>query len=202
MCTIRDYHGGLPCPNYKWSWIIRFIVGFNWDGAVRHPDLIPPVEVIANLEGSRRIIETVHCDVPLEILLAVGRFDPTNPAIQQEDGKDHTRYPSPITPGGVFDTWSYETDRPFSLSALRTMVRRELPGSIYRCKGIVFATEHPEKRLSLQTVGRRTGISELDEWGDRKPRTRIVAIGAPGSIDEEDLKEKFEACIYAGDDRG
>lgn len=170
-------------------------------------DLVGPenVQVIKEWIGSHlnrvRIVEAVHCDVPLEILLAVGRFDPTNSAIQHEASNDHTRHPSPITPGGVFDTWSYETDRPLSLSALRTMVRRELPGSIYRCKGIVFATESPDKRFSLQTVGRRTEISELDDWGDRKPRTRIVAIGAPGSIDEQGLKEKFEACVYVGEDR-
>lgn len=90
----------------------------------------------------------------------------------------------------------------WDITSRHPSVRRELPGSIYRCKGIVFANESPDKRFSLQTVGRRTDISELDEWGDRKPRTRIVAIGAPGSIDEEELKEKFEACIYEGEDRG
>ena len=172
-------------------------------------DLVGPenVQVIREWIGSHlnrvRIVEAVHCDVPLEILLAVGRFAPTNVStMQHDDGIGHAHHRDPMTPGRLFDTWSYETDRPFSLPALRTMVRRELPGSIYRCKGIVFATESPDKRLSLQTVGRRTEISELDEWGDRKPRTRIVAIGAPGSIDEEELKEKFEACIYEGDDRG
>jgi hypothetical protein len=41
-------------------------------------------------------------------------------------------------------------------------------------------------------VGRRTEIYELDEWGDRKPRTQIVAIGS--AIDAQDLSNKFEAC--------
>lgn len=79
----------------------------------------------------------------------------------------------------LFETWSYESDKPFSLEALREMVRRDLPASVYRCKGIVFIAESSTKRLALQAVGRRTEITELDDWGSRAPRTRIVAIGAP-----------------------
>jgi G3E family GTPase len=73
------------------------------------------------------------------------------------------------------------------------MVRRELPESIYRCKGIIFAADSPDKRLTLQAVGRRTEISELDEWGERTPRTQIVAIGAV--IDAQELSDKFDACL-------
>ncbi len=65
--------------------------------------------------------------------------------------------------------------------------------SVYRCKGIVFSADSPDKRLALQMVGRRTEISELDEWGERTPRTQVVAIGS--SIDAEDLKNKFDACV-------
>ena len=140
-----------------------------------------------------RIVEAVHCNVPLEILLAVGRFDPAHMVLQHDDDEDHDH--GPVNAGHAFDTWSYETERPFSLTAVRDMVRRELPASIYRCKGIVFAADTPEKRLTLQTVGRRTEISELDEWGERTPRTQIVAIGAPGSIDAQDLTERFNACL-------
>jgi G3E family GTPase len=92
-----------------------------------------------------------------------------------------------------FETWSYTSDQPFCIETLREMVRRELPASIYRCKGIVFTTEAPEMRVALQTVGRRTEISELDEWGERSPLTQIVAIGA--GIDAQELDEKFAACI-------
>ncbi len=136
-----------------------------------------------------RIIEATRCDVPLEILLAVGRFDPAHVVSQQGDGHHHGHG----TLGSMFQTWSFESDRPFSLEALRHMVRRELPASVYRCKGIVYAADHPDKRLTLQIVGRRTEIYELDEWGERTPRSQIVAIGS--SIDAQDLSNKFDACI-------
>lgn len=73
------------------------------------------------------------------------------------------------------------------------MVRRELPAFVYRCKGIIFADEPSDKRLALQVVGRRTEVSELDHWGERTPRSRIVAIGA--SIDSQKLDEMFDACL-------
>ena len=130
-----------------------------------------------------RIIEATRCDVPLEILLAVGRFDPAN-VVSEHQHLHHQTH---------FDTWSYESDRPFSLEALREMVRRELPASVYRCKGIVYASDTSERRLTLQAVGRRTEVSELGEWGERTPRSQIVAIGT--SIDGQELKQKFDACL-------
>jgi G3E family GTPase len=114
-----------------------------------------------------RIVEAVQCDVPLEILLAVGRFDP-----------------SQLVHGD-----------PLSLEALREMVKKKLPANIYRCKGVVYAADAPDRRAVLQVVGRRADVALDDEWGERSPRTQIVAIGAPGSIDAQALTEQFEACL-------
>ena len=75
------------------------------------------------------------------------------------------------------------------------MVRGELPACIYRCKGIVYAADDPNNRLSLQVVGRRTEICRLDEWRERTPRSQIVAIGA--SINAHELTNKFNACLCA-----
>ena len=142
-----------------------------------------------------RIIDATRCDVPLEILLAVGRFDPTHAVSQPagDDIHDHEHHHAHEAASRMFATWSYESDRPFSLEALREMVRKELPASIYRCKGILFADETPETRLALQAVGRRTEIMELGDWGARTPRTQLVAIGS--SIDAQRLSSKFDACI-------
>jgi G3E family GTPase len=133
----------------------------------------------------------------LEILLAVGRFRPENLVLQHEnaDAENHKPHHGHGAIGRMFDTWSYESDRPLSLESLRRMVQRELPASIYRCKGIIFSADSPDKRLALQIVGRRTEISDLDEWGERRPRTQIVAIGEPGGIDAQELSNKFDACI-------
>jgi G3E family GTPase len=147
-----------------------------------------------------RIVETDYCDVPNEILLGVGRFDPCaiaagsitashacgEPACDHDDhGPDHST---------LFSTWSYESDEPLALEALRVAMRK-LPGSIYRAKGVVHNIDAPHRRAVLQVVGRRVDISLEQEWGDRTPRTQIVAIGAAGSVDPGLLESAVTSCI-------
>jgi G3E family GTPase len=135
-----------------------------------------------------RIVETNYCEVPYEILLGVGRFDParagvnghvgehscTDPTCQDnQHGHDHSK---------VFSTWSYETDQPLALETLRETMRK-LPGTVYRAKGVVYTTDAPGRRVVLQVVGRRVDISLQVEWGGRTPRTQIVVIGAANGID-------------------
>ncbi len=176
-------------------------IGFADLVVLNKTDLVGPehIEVIREWIDHHihriRIVETTQCDVPLEILLAVGRFSAVAMAAQSKraDGGGGEPHHGHDGNDRMFETWSYESDRPFSLETLREMVRKELPASIYRCKGIVHVADAPDKRIALQIVGRRTEISELDEWGARTPRTRIVAIGA--AIDAQELNEKFDACI-------
>jgi len=147
-----------------------------------------------------RIVETDYCQVPCQILLGVGRFDPAradinSPAAGQggtEPGcHDNHSAPDHST---VFSTWSYETDQPLALEALRETMRK-LPGAVYRAKGVIYTTDVPQQRAVLQVVGRRVDISVQDGWGHRAPRTQIVAIGAVGSLDASMLEKTFTSCI-------
>ena len=135
-----------------------------------------------------RMVEAINCDVSLEILLAVGRFDPMQLASISQEHQSNGHNQS-------FSTWSFETDQPLSLAALTEMVKKKLPGNIYRCKGVVNTTEYPMQRSILQVVGRRADITLEDKWRDRRPRTQIVAIGAPGSIDDAQLTSLFSNCL-------
>ena len=145
-----------------------------------------------------RIVPAQHCDVPLEVLLAVGRFDPVHvagqAAMQADISASQEGHSHPHQHGGrMLETWSYENERPFCLGTLRDMVRRELPASIYRCKGIVQVAEAPESKYALQAVGRRTELTELGQWGTAPPHSRIVAIGS--GIDTEELASLFDGCL-------
>jgi G3E family GTPase len=149
-----------------------------------------------------RIVETNYCEVPYEILLGVGRFDPEragldSPAVEH-DCTDPTCHDGnhEHDPSKVFSTWSYETDRPLALEALRETMRK-LPGTVYRAKGVIYTTDAPQRRAVLQVVGRRVDISIQEEWGQRAPRTQIVAIGAAGGIDAGLLEKTFASCISA-----
>jgi G3E family GTPase len=165
-------------------------------------DLAGPEQVgevkawIDNRIRNIRLVESSYCEVPYEILLSVGRFDPGR-LLQGGNGHQGEHLDDLDDHGHTFSTWSYETNHPLSLEALGKMAKK-LPGNIYRCKGVVYAAEAPEQRAVLQVVGRRADVALLDEWGDRPRRTQIVAIGAPGSIDPVELKERFDSCRMKG----
>ena len=137
-----------------------------------------------------RLVEACGGNVPLEILLSVGRFDPAQLDDAHQDcdhHHDHTH---------VFSTWSYESEAPLSLEALRETARK-LPASVYRCKGVVHTADEPGRRVILQVVGKRVDIALGDEWNGREPRTRIVAIGAHDGVDGAVLREAFDRCREA-----
>jgi len=151
-----------------------------------------------------RIVETNYCEVPNEILLGVGRFDPACAAHDAHAAEHHCTDPDchddshahhhhAHDHSKVFSTWSYDTDQPLALETLREAMRK-LPGTIYRVKGVVHTIDAPQRRAVLQVVGRRTDISLQDDWGTRVPRTRIVAIGAAGGIDPGLLEKTFVSC--------
>jgi len=154
-----------------------------------------------------RIVETNYCDVPNEILLGVGHFDPARASLGARTGEpdcddpnchdDHHGHDGHAHDHSqVFSTWSYETDQPLALDTLREKMRR-LPGTVYRAKGVVYSADAPQRRVVLQVVGRRVDIAIQEDWGLRKPRTQIVAIGAAGSVDANLLQEMFASCVAA-----
>jgi G3E family GTPase len=156
-----------------------------------------------------RVVETNYCEVPCEILVGVGRFDPARAGLgaharahgctdlncrDESPAHDHHHHYH----SEMFSTWSYQTDQPLALEALRESMQK-LPGTIYRAKGIVYTMDAPQQRAVLQVVGRRVDISLQEGWGQRAPRTQIVAIGAAGGIDTNLLEKKFESCISRKD---
>ena len=161
-------------------------------------DLVTPthVEVVREWVDHHfnrvRIIEAVNCEVPYEILLSCGRFDPSaglSEHIEAESNEgcpgshctdpshDHGSGRHTAKAGDIFQTWSFTTDLSMSSEALMEIVKRKLPASVFRCKGIIWSSNAPNRRQSLQAVGRRTAIKSLDAWGERPQRTQIVAIG-------------------------
>ena len=159
-------------------------------------------EWIAGRMRRVRIVETRHCELPLDILLSVGRFDAGQLASNSRSscpphcsdpdhaghghglGDDHTQ---------AFSTWSYESHRPLSMERLEAAVR-QLPETVYRVKGFVHAEEQPEREVILQAVGRRADMAPAGFWGEHKPATRIVVIGARGALDVAALRKLFDGC--------
>ena len=135
-----------------------------------------------------RIIETSYCDVPWDVLLS------TDTSVMRliEPLDDHNEHE--VDHGVEFDRWAFESTEPLSLTALEEMVRRQLPGEVYRLKGFVYAADDPDHRYVVHTVGRRSEIFRHDRWRDRAPSTKLVAIGAAGQLDEHWLADALAAC--------
>ena len=146
-----------------------------------------------------RLVEATRGDVPLEILLSAGRFDAAQLDTSAHHHDRHTchhphdHHEHDANHTDAFSTWSYESDQPLSLEALRAVASR-LPSDIYRCKGVIHSADAPDRRAVLQVVGKRVDIALADAWGERPPRTRIVAIGAHRTLDEAMLRERFDRC--------
>ncbi len=156
-----------------------------------------------------RILEVTYGQAPLELVLGVGKYAPERlhrraerdvhvHGVDEEHDHDHDdgHHHEHTDHTLVFSTWSWTTDKPLSLKALRGMFE-ELPNTIYRAKGVIQLHDMPDNRMILQMVGKSASLTLADEWGDEPPRTQIVMIASHGGLDVEALRTQLEACIFA-----
>ena len=164
-------------------------------------DLIRP-----NVQEAR-ILEVTYGQVPLELVLGVGRYEPDHlhrraerdvhvHGVDEEHDHDDGHHHEHTDHTLVFSTWSWTADKPLSLKALRGIFE-ELPNTIYRAKGVIQLHDMPDNRMILQMVGKRASLTLAGEWGDEPPRTQIVMIASHGGLDVEALRTQLEACIVA-----
>jgi G3E family GTPase len=149
-------------------------------------DLVDPAAV-AELHGwlrevvgpSTGIVEAVLGDLPVDVVLgardAGGRAAPRGSATAPPRHDHEHDHPA-------FATWSFSGDAPLSGAGLVEAIAA-FPDGIVRAKGFLHLREDPATRYVLQLVGRRYTIVPERPWGDEPPRSRLVVIGLPGSVD-------------------
>lgn len=152
---------------------------------------------IRQLVPEARLLETVQCDAPLELLFglnlgsALDRLPPVQP-------HEHTRTDScshtPSNHTATFSTWSYESERPFRLHQVRAAMK-SLPATIFRAKGILSVVEASRRRTIFQLVGSRFTLITGAPWDNTPPLTRMVFIGTENGIDAAELQRRFDACL-------
>ncbi len=166
-------------------------------------------DLIGRTVPEARILEATYGQVPLELVLGVGTYAPerlhgraerdvhvhgVDEEHDHDEAENHHHEHTDHTL--VFSTWSWTSDKPLSLKALRGMFE-ELPNTIYRAKGVIHLHDMPDNRMILQMVGKRASLTLAGEWGDEPPRTQIVMIASHGGLDGEALRTQLEACIVA-----
>ena len=152
-----------------------------------------------------RIFETTFGNVPLELVLGVGRYAPEQlvgheaadvHVHEAEDDHHHDddHHEHSHDHSLVFNTWNWSSDQPFTMDSVQALVDK-LPNTIYRAKGFVYIRDYPDSRFVLQIVGRRGTIMIDEPWGDQKPGTQMVVIGSAGGVDPHVLTKLFEDAV-------
>lgn len=168
-------------------------------------------EWVRQIVPRARILPAVHGDVPMSLILNVGRYNlEVQPRVvvprhdhEHDHHHDHEHGPHcdhdhehdhHHNHDTEFSTWSYVSDRPFSLKKLRSALQ-DLPATIFRGKGILYLAETPKRRAILHIVGVRITVTVGEPWGDTIPGTQMVFIGVPGGLDADQLTAAFDACL-------
>ena len=154
---------------------------------------------IQQLVPQARILETIQAQVPLNVVVGIGKYDMSrlpesstdihvHEADEQHDhhhSHDHSL---------AFTTWHWTSSTALSLQKLRRVIEN-LPREIYRAKGVIFLHEVPEQQGILQIVGRRVSLTMGNSWDDKTPHSEIVFIGSEHAINSDELGAKLENCV-------
>ena len=131
------------------------------------------------------LVEVSNGAVPPELILDVGAHAAGTPPRDHRDTvTDHDL---------AYDTWTYERDSPITVDAVSALAEA-LPGGVLRAKGLVHLIDDPEHAAIFQMVGKRWSLTQGPAWDARPPRTAIVVIGIPGSLDWPLVKQQLDGC--------
>jgi G3E family GTPase len=141
-------------------------------------------QLVQKIAPWARLLEASYADVSLDLLLGLN-----------DSWLPHTTFStSSVDHSKQFQTWSYQSDRPLSLLKLRQKLS-QLPVTVLRAKGVLFANEHPKERVILQQVGPRINLEIGDPWDDTNPCSQLVLIGLEGSLKIAQLQHDFDSCL-------
>ncbi len=168
---------------------------------INKTDLVPALtrekvaRQIREIAPQSRIIEAVHADVPLELLLGLTLHTDWSGFIdgktEEAPGHEHHHHTDHAL---SYSGYSWRHNEPLAFEAIyRTF--QSLPVSIFRSKGILYIHEVPDKRVILQMTGKRVTLAKGEPWEETTPSSQVVAIGAKDKIDTGDLDERFKACL-------
>lgn len=173
------------------------VIIINKVDLVSEEKLVELQKYIYNLMPRSRVLEAVHCDVPLELLFDTGHYNieealsrPKTDIHVHSSGEHHHDHSDHST---VFDTWNWTSDEPLSFRALKRMTEA-LPLSIYRAKGLFFLADEPDRRAVLHIVGKRVEL-KLEHWDKDSQHSQFVAIGTHGNIIPADLQALLDGCL-------
>lgn len=146
------------------------IIVVNKVDLVSGPDVDRVTAWLGALQPEGIVIEAERAAVPIELLFGI------------VPRPDHEPARSSTAAHAEFATWTWHPPHPLSPTAIERAMD-EVPAGVWRLKGVVHL-DGVDGRHVLQRVGRRWSLEPLDGEPDRSGRSVIVAVGAPGALDD------------------
>jgi len=153
-----------------------------------HLDVIE--QSIATVAPHARIIRTVHCQVPLPLVLSVRLFVSErffqSHGIDQGNEAGHAH--GHLVSDG-FETLSFCADQALGVHKFQKFLET-LPDSVYRGKGLIWIAEN-DSRYVFHLVARRFTLDERPP--DAPKSTKLVLIGR--NLDHARIKHRLDDCL-------
>ncbi len=178
-------------------------------------DLVDEAEVdklevrIRDIKADARIIRTKKSQVSLPLILSVGLFESDKYFETQEvehkhdhdhehehhhhdhdHEHEHHHHHSHHLENDGFTSLSFQSDKPFAIRKFQYFLDNQLPGNVFRAKGILWFDESPQRHV-FHLSGKRFSIEDEDKIASRK--NQLVLIGQ--NLDHDKLKQQLENCL-------
>lgn len=145
-----------------------------------------------------RLLETVHADAPLPLLVDQQvDLDLSGHSHRHEHNHDqghNHEHDHEHDHEATFRRWSYRSDVPFTtLDDVRRGLG-ELPDSILRVKGFIATEATLEQRMLLQMAGRRVSFTHQGEWTEA-PHTALAILGLPEGPSDAEVQSILNARL-------
>ncbi len=144
----------------------------NKTDLVNESELNDVVDWISEIAPGSPQYQTRYAEVPFEMLF--GTNDDSTSAYTINDNSEGTI----LSHQENYQSWLYESTEALSWEKVEPLLA-EMPESIYRVKGFLHLSQHPDKKCTLQIVNRKIALDCTQTWNEDDPKNQLVFIGSP-----------------------
>ncbi|ELS02029.1 putative GTPase, G3E family [Xenococcus sp. PCC 7305] len=109
---------------------------------------------------------------------------------EHHDHEHHHHHSNHLENDG-FTSVSIQSDKPLNIRKFQYFLDNQLPGNVFRAKGILWFNESPKRHI-FHLSGKRFSIED-EEWQGSQKKNQLVLIGQ--NLDHDKLREQIENCF-------
>ena len=163
------------------------ILIINKTDLVDETELNDVVKWVSEIAPGTPQIQTQYADVPIKVIS--GTFD-VNPSKAPDHVSNNTNGSHQL---GEYLSWTYESTAVLSWNKVEDLFAA-MPDSIYRVKGFLYLSQHPDNKCTLQVVNQHIELDCNQTWLGEDPKNQLVFIGNPDSNVDRFI-QRFDTCV-------